>query len=331
MEQTLPKAIQAELDAAAEIEAKLAEEQAARNPNTDPAPNNDAKNPPAEPAPEPQGKAEPTTPAPKSDEETWQRRFEILTGKYNAEVPRLHEQLRDQTKTLEALQQQLEQIKTTPQPAPAPETPLVTSQDEETFGADLIDLQRRVTTEGIAKAVEPLLKRVAELENTIKNMADLPKKVDYVVEQQVQSAEDRYWNAVKTAIPDWDSVDVDPRWIEFLDGKPPFSVKTYRELALEAIQAGLVPPVVELVSAWKEQAGITKASQNQKNAQQELRSQVAPTKSNASATPAAKKVWSGAEYERAFDPRLSSELSAEEIDQLQAEAELAYQEGRIQW
>lgn len=322
MEQNLPKAIQAELDAAAEIEAQIAAEQA---PSTD-----EPKAPEQSAAPEPVAGNEPSTPPAaqgSQEDESWKKRFDVLTGKYNAEVPRLHDQLREQTNALEKLQQELEALKTKAPSNPEPETPLVTSNDEETFGADLIDLARRITRDEQSK----VLKELAELRAAVQAISNLPKQVERVVEQQAISAEERYWNAVKAVVPDWDSIDQDGRWIDWLQLTPPFSVKTYRELAMEAIQAGLVQPIVELVKEWKTQAGIAQNVQANQAAKQELQSQMAPSKSNASSVPTAKKVWTGAEYERAFDPRLSKEMSESDIEALQAEAELAYSEGRIQW
>lgn len=324
MEQNLPKAIQDELDVAAQIEAQIAAEQTAP-----PEPEKEAEN--TNPPEAPVGNEPSTPPAAQGsqEDESWKKRFDVLTGKYNAEVPRLHDQLREQNAALEDLKREINTLRTTPpeiQPE-QPKTPLVTSNDEETFGADLIDLARRVAQDEFKK----VMSEIAEIKTAVKAVSNLPKQVEQVVEQQAITAEERYWNAVKTTVPDWDSIDQDARWIDWLGQTPPFSIKTYRELAYDAIQTGKVQPITELVKEWKSQMGITAAAQTNQSAKQELQSQVAPSKSNASAVPAAKKVWTGAEYERAFDPRLSKEMSEQEQDALQAEAELAAQEGRVQW
>lgn len=322
MEQDLPKAIQAELEAAEAIEKQLAAEAAAPEGNTDPAPAE-----PAQPsAPESAKVTEPTPQSTDGEEESWKRRFETLTGKYNAEVPRLHQQLKDQRSEFEQLRQELEAMKVKPTEPEAPKEQLVTSNDEETFGSDLIDVMRRVTREGL----DALSNRLAKLEQRLDAVAELPKQMEQVVKHQVQTEEQRFWAAVEALVPDWTQVDTDPRWVEWLGLTPDYALVTYRELAQDAIRAGHPDKVANLVNAWKASVGIT-TEPSKSDTKQELARQVAPSKSNASATPAAKKIWTGAEYERAYDPRLSAEMPESEIEALQAEAELAYQEGRIQW
>lgn len=325
MEQDLPKAIQAELDAADAIQAQLAAEQVAPEGNTPEPEVKPAETPSTEPADkvtDPQ-----TQPSDGHQDDAWKQKFDVLTGKYNAEVPRLYQQLKEQSTALERLQAELALQKATPAEPEKPKDSLVTSNDEETFGSDLIDLQRRVTQDEIGKVTS----RIAHIEQMLENISQLPKQVEQVAQQQAQTLEDRYWGSVNQAIPDWNQIDSDPRWIEWLNLTPPFAVKTYRELAAEAIGAGQVQPVVELVKAWKDQAGIAQSQTTQANNKQELQRQVAPTKSNASNVPQGKKMWTAADYEKAFDPRLSAEMSEADIDALQAEAELAYSEGRIQW
>lgn len=322
MEQELPKAIQAQLEEAEAIEKQIAAELAApKDGNTQ-----DPNAVPAQPdAPETDKVAEPTPP--KTDDinqgdDGWKQKFEVLTGKYNAEVPRLYQQLKDQASALEQLQKRLEEAAAKPVEPEKPAESLVTSKDEDTFGSDLIDLARRVTRDEVGV----VLNRIGQLEAMLKNISELPKQVELVAQQQAESTTERFWNAVEKRIPDWNQIDTDQRWIEFLNQAPPFSMKSYRELAGEAIAAGQVDPIAAMVDTWKAQAGIT----GQNNAKQELARQVAPTKQNGSSAPQGKKTWTMAEYERAYDPRLSSEMSEAEIEALQAEADQALVEGRIQ-
>jgi hypothetical protein len=89
---SLPKQIQAELDAAARIESELAAPPQAQE---QPAPATEVNTPPVQPAAEPPAPAAPVASAePVQDAEYWRRRFETMQGKYNAEVPRLHQDLR---------------------------------------------------------------------------------------------------------------------------------------------------------------------------------------------------------------------------------------------
>jgi hypothetical protein len=329
VEQELPKAIQEELELAEAIEKQIAAEVATPNKgNTD--------QPKADPAqfPAPEVAETVTEPTPQQAEtvsqgdDGYKQKFEVLTGKYNAEVPRLHQQLKEQSSALDRLQAEMESLKAKPVEPEIPKESLVTSKDEDTFGSDLIDLARRVTKDEVGV----VLQRIGQVESMLKNIAELPRRVDQVVQQQAENQEQRFWGTVSQQIPDWTSVDSDPRWIEWLNLTPPFALKSYRELASDAIQAGQAGPIVELVKAWKQQAGIATANATQANNKQELARQVAPTKQAGSQVPQGKKIWTAAEYERVFDPRLlGGEMSEAEIEALQAEADLAVQEGRVKW
>jgi hypothetical protein len=321
VEQALPKAIQAQLEEAEAIEKQIAAELAAPNGNTQ----DDVPNQAQPEAPDADKVTEPTPTEVNgldTEDDGWKKRFDVLTGKYNAEVPRLYQQLKDQAQALEAVQKQLDDAKAKPaEPEPKRES-LVTSNDEDTFGSDLIDLARRVTRDEVGA----LNNKIDKLESMLSQITDLSKQVEVVSQNQAESVSERFWNAVEKRIPGWNEIDTDQRWIEFLNQAPQFSVKTYRELAGEAINAGQIEPLAAMVDTWKAQSGIT----SQQNAKQELARQVAPTKQNGSNVPQGKKVWTMAEYERAYDPRLGAEMSESEIEALQAEADLALTEGRLQ-
>ena len=318
----LPKQIQAQLDAAEEIERQMAEAASPQG-NTE-----QVEDPQPTPAPTP----EPSNPAPTPQSEVddgFKKKYDALSGKYNAEVPRLHNQLKAQAEALQKLTDELDALKTKPVEPPKPKEVLVTSKDEETFGSDLIDVARRIAKDEISV----LMDRFSALERAVAGIAKIPEQVQRIESRQVQSAEEQFWGQINTEIPDWSEVDANPEWIEFLGQKAPFSVRPYRELALEAIAAGDVASIVELVKVWKDQAGITQAQVQKDKISQELQSQTQPGKQRA-APPVNQdkgRTWTGEEYQAAFDPRLIRTLSQAEVDKLQAEAEQAYVEGRVRW
>lgn len=322
-ENKLPKQIQAQLDEAAEIERQITE---ATSPQGNTEPENLETQPTQTPAPEP---AETAQTPPVEVDDGFKKKYDALTGKYNKEVPRLHEQLREQATSLQKLQDELAALKAKPVEPPKPKEALVTEKDEETFGKDLIDVARRVAQDEITALSE----RFSAMERILAGIAKIPERVQQIETRQVQSAEERFWNDINTAIPDWNEVDADPEWIEFLGQKAPFSVRQYRELAVEAISVGDVASIVELVNLWKDKSGKTQAATQQSKIQQELQSQTQPSKQRAAQPINTDKgrTWTGEEYQMAFDPRLSRTMSQTEIDKLQAEAEQAYAEGRVNW
>lgn len=320
----LPKAIQAQLDEAAEIEKQLKQpETPPETTDTDP-----VADPAPEPAPEAVPQSEPASePKQEVPEETWERRFKTLAGKYEAETPRLHQQIRDLQTQLESQAQALIELQSRPEPTPEPAKPLVTSDDEESFGADLVNLMRRVASE----ATNSVADRLARLEAAAAQLNTLQQKVTEVSTSQAQTAEERFYAKITDAVPDWQEVDKDERWLAWLAEYDPI-VGGPRQGALnaagEALDAGRV---IALFNQWKA-AHVVPQQQAVAQNQAELQRQVAPSKSKATtAKPVTEKIWSAEEYERAFDPRLRATMSNDEVSKLQAEADRAAAEGRVRW
>lgn len=328
----LPKAIQEQLDAAEAIQQQMQNQTV--EPVTPPAEPNPEPQPPAEPTPDPQP-AEPqpqpqvTPPDATDPEPDWKQRAKTLEGKYNAEVPRLHGQLKDLNTQLAHALEQIHQLKTAQPAPPEPKRPeLITKDDEETFGSDLIDLSRRVVREEFAQLAPQV---VAELR---KEFAPIREQVGEVQKKTAQTEEERFWTSIDTAVPDWREIDQDQKWLEWLAEYDPMTGKT-RQTALDdahnALDAARVAAIFKVFKGTFQPAPAT-APQATNQKREELQRQVAPSKSRAATTaPAPERTWTAEEYERAFDPRLSATMSADQISQLQAEADKAYAEGRVKW
>ena len=155
---------------------------------------------PADPPPQETPEAPPPTPeppvspppAPAPAAEDWQHKFQTLQGKYNAEVPGLRSQVANLTQQIEELRAK---PPATPEPAAAatpPATKLITDEDTETYGADLIDLIRRVAVENdagerarlqgeIADVRKQLAAQATQVETVTGNVAD-ERRATYFVE-----------------------------------------------------------------------------------------------------------------------------------------------------
>lgn len=314
MDQALPAAVQAQLDEAEAIEKAIAAEQEARN-----APPADTPEPEAKPEPVAEKVAEPQPEARPAEDDTYRARFESLQGKYNAEVPRLYQQVKEANQALAEMRQQLESLKS--QPAqPAPVEPTVTSEDEEAFGADLIAVMKKVAKQEAAEVAKQNEQRVSTVD----------RKVDSVLQDQAVTAGEKFMTAIAQAVPDWETINTDPRWLQWLGEYSP-ETGAPRQAALDAASANLDSTrTIGMFNLWKSLNPATPSQADK--AKQELASQVAPDKSAAAAPSATTdKIWTGEDYERAFDVRLSRTMSQPEIDALQAEAERAYNEGRVRW
>jgi len=269
-----------------------------------------------EPQPSPQDKAQ--------DESKWEHKYKRLQGKYNAEVPRLH----DEVKELRALVQQLQQQQAQPpaQPEPEPEQPshLVTDEDVDAFGEDLIDLQRRVAREVAAEFSQKL--SALEQEN-----AQLKEQFGTVRTTSFEAK-------LLQQVPDFYELDKDPAWIEWLNEWDPMLRAPRRNVAGAAYQAGDVEAVKHYVDLFRQQQGPAPAAPQPTPAvkperKQELERQVQPTRANKRPQPGQKagKVYTANEAEQAFNNIrvLISKGKRDEAAALEQEISAAYAEGRV--
>lgn len=316
----IPKQIQQQLEEAERIEQQLA----AGAPANEDTP---ADPPPAEPPAEPPVAAapEPTPPAEPVDE--WRQRYDTLRGKYDAETGRLHETLRQTTAQLTALQQQVTQLtQRPPEPPKAPEQPLVTGQDDEKFGSDLIDVMRRAAQEQL----RPLMQRLESLESLAKSIGAKASRVEQVEQEVVQSRQERFYSELTSAVPNWEEVNKDQRWLQWLAEKDPILGKT-RQAALDEASSVLDHPrVAAMFKLFISQ--VMPPTPPTQQAKTELARQVAPAKSSKTTVqPQGAKVYTGRDYHHWLDPRRVHDTDNAKLQAMIAELERAYVENRIQW
>jgi hypothetical protein len=241
---TLPRAVQRQVEAA---EALLtgadqpAETQTAVL-ETPPEPQQEPTAQVAAPAPEP-------SPAqvqqPKDD---WQQKYQILQGKYNAEVPQLHHQVKDLTRKLSETADRMEQIAKSQETKPAEQRQNADPKDVENFGSDLVDMVQRVAQQmlgGVAAKVEgvaiDLEKRIAQLEQVVKGTSQAVNV----------TAEELFFNKLTTQVPDWEAVNADERFLAWLGEVDPMLGQP-RQAALDAAQQNLnVARTVSIFNMFK--------------------------------------------------------------------------------
>lgn len=323
----LPKQVQAQLKELEKIEQQLAQGQ-----NTPPAPDpqpavEDPKpaEPPADPAPATEPKPAEPTPTPTEPvvaEETWQQKYKTLKGMYDAEVPRLHAELRELKGTVESLRKAPE-----PKPAepakPAQPTKLVTDADVEAFGQDLIEVQRKVAREVAAEFR-------AELDALKAENAELRQQVGDTGNKVVEASFDVRLHRL---VPDFEAVNTDPQWIEWLNEIDPMLRGPRKLAAQNAFAAGDAEGVAHYVKLFKESQAPA-AVEPTKQKTEELERQIQPSRNSAASTPVASpkgRIYTNADVTKMFQQaiNLSNRGQFDEAKRLEAEIDAAYMEGRV--
>lgn len=187
-------------------------------------------------APNPDKPAEPQTPAtpqtptesPKSeDADYWRQRFEVMQGKYNAEIPRLVDQVNALNTKVQELTAQ-GQAQETPANKPASvEEALSTLHD--TYGSDL--------TDALDRLVQARLQGVEE-------------KVNKVETVTAKSAWEKFYDHLDKNAENWRKLNSDPGFLKFLESPAPFVGIPYSALLTQAFEAGNAERTAEIFNHY---------------------------------------------------------------------------------
>lgn len=318
----LPKQVEQQLKEVEELERSLtAQPEAAETqtePQTDPQP---AEGTPTE-ATEQTNVVELKQPEPTPD---WEQKYKSLKGHFDAEVPRLHAQNKELAAQLQQLQQTVESLKQQPAPTAAEPERLVTADDEEHFGADMIDVQRRVAKEVMREYVTPLQ---GELKAAYAKIGELETALNRTGGEVATMT---FEQKLSQTVPDFAEINADPKWIAWLDELDPYTGNPRRAWAEYVYNKGDVAAVKKVVDFYKSSAN-PQVNERQVR-QKELERQVTPTRANtASSTPsAADRIYTEAEVNRLFNKVRELNVSGkyEEASRLENELSAAYMQGRV--
>lgn len=317
---SLPRAVQQQVEEADALVAQMNGTQPV-NPDTgEPIVNTE---PQPAPEPEPQNISPEPEPKPAVSEETWEQKYHTLKGKFDAEVPRLYAQVRELNTQVTQLTADLAVAKAQPaQPVPASTPSLITEQDKEAFGADLIDLIERATEAKLAGSRQLEAQLTAEI-------AELKGKLGNVTERQVVSDKDRYESALTTAVPDWQALNVDQGFLNWLaEVDPVYGVPRQYALnnAYEALDAGRTATIF---NQYKKSVTPPAPSTTRPN----LNSQVAPTRSRTSPAPSNanldKRVYTQQDIDAFYAEWRRGMIDEAEAVQIEKDIHAATVEGRI--
>lgn len=209
----LPAAIQAQVEQADAILAAMNAPQDGQTQNTE---GGQAADPQTAPAASASPQAEPQAPASAQSvtgEETWERKFKSLQGIFNKEVPSLQNQVKDLTKRLELAVQQMEASKAAPEPEPVAHKQEADPKDVENFGSDLVEMVQRTAERmfgGVASKVD------AELMKLVNRIAEVERQLQGTAQTVALTAEEKFFDQVTKLVPNWEEVNQDPLFIEWL-------------------------------------------------------------------------------------------------------------------
>lgn len=193
--------------------------------------------PPAEQAPQPA--PEPAPPVPTTEE--------IKTVDYAAEYNSMRGRWRQSQDTINSMQsqmsqmgQELQRLTDALQARQAPPKPLLTPEDEKTYGPELIDMTQRAARAAVLNDIEEVRQRQDELARR---------------EQRLQNQ--TVLNQLDVQLPNWRQVNVDPAFLEWLRLPDVYSGGVRGQMLREAFQAASVPRVLAFFNGYLAEAKAT--------------------------------------------------------------------------
>ena len=249
--------------------------------------------------------AAPKPAQPAHDGEDWQHKYQVLKGKYDAELPRALDEAHYWQDRCTQLQTALEQAKATEPPAAKANDAPVPSDLVDTLGEDA------------AKAVAQLLKQQREeLTNQFGAQLQSTAQLSY------QSAADNFWARVRQSLPNYNELRVDPGLNAWLNQAWPGSRQTRLQIAMEAEKALDADAFIGLLQAY------------QPAATPEVRKAPAPTPRRAAGggeAPPPERPMSGEEYRQKSQRviELRQDGRYQQAADLEKELDAAKRSGRV--
>lgn len=310
----LPKAIQAEVDRVAQLEAPPTPPPALDVPPVDQAP---PATPPVEP---PAATPDQSVDQLKADLARANQRASTAEGMLRSQGEQMRQERADSTGRFQKMDQQIAHLTELIQAKQTTAEPSV--KDVEAFGADLVDMVRR-QSDGIAReAVQQHLSAVLD------RISKLEQNVNGVSQNVTASAERSFFGELERAVSDWREINADARFHAWLAEIDPIYGVRRQDALITAQQAQDAQRVVSIFNAFKATLPPPKPAPKQ-----ELQAQVAPARSgNEQATP-----QPGVEYVRQSEidnfQRLASRGqfrgTEAEMDALTTKYHRAILEGRV--
>lgn len=142
---------------------------------------------------------------------------------------------------------------------------------------------------------------------------------------------------LRKRVPGFDEINTAQEFVDWLSQDDPVSGLNRTVIVQDAYQKLDVERLVRLINMFLQETGFVPPSLKKAQRNEAVSEHVAPSTvadssdlTTANVNDLAKKVWTQAEYIRVFDPRFVKEVGEERAAQLQAIADAAVAEGRIQ-
>lgn len=189
---------------------------------------------------------EPEPPVAAVSEETWESKYKTLFGKYNAEVPRMAEDIKKWKGDAIALSKRVEELEAS-----------IETKTKESKSGTLDAALDRIAEEypDFGKVIKELndnhKKEIEALENKFKSTLD--SRVTPIEADVVKTREENFNDdMIRAGVPNWKEIDVSPEFTAWLSQPAPYGQYTKLELLQDASRALNAPVVAKFFKDFLE-------------------------------------------------------------------------------
>jgi hypothetical protein len=259
-----------------------------------------------------QGSDETPGDQPKRSETYWEHRFNVMSGKYAAEVPALRREVSELKGQLEAKGREIDALKQASNPAnnPGGLTDEQIQKGKEEFGEDFVlFVQKMIDSKAIPATDDSKVRQLEDQLNEIK-------------ERDQQKAQATFWTVLTELVPDWKQINANQAFHAFLSQFDSQTGKQRQQTLADAQQALDADGVAAVFNDFKKQQPAPKPRIPD--------DQVDPQTSRATETPQGQTVWTDGEIKKFYKDAAAGKYSASERERLEADIFAALNEGRVQ-
>lgn len=246
-------------------------------------------------------------------EQSWHDKFLTLDGKYKAEVPRLHAEITNLRNTISERDAEIERLKSqgSQQAGSGGETESTESaisRLREEYGDELAD----ALNEEVKRIEGAADKRVEQVEREVRDMRG----------ETQQTRTQRFFTDLAEAVPDYQEINADNRFLSWLGEVDPMVGRTRQELLSEGEQQLNAQRVAAVFDAFKrEHAPAEKPKQPQQS----------PNKGRNAEEPASKPTYTNAQIEKFYTDKRKGKYKRDPERARRIEREIfdAQAEGRV--
>ena len=259
---------------------------------------------------QPEQVEESTTPV---AEPNFEQKYKVLEGKYNAEVPRMAQENRSLKEELESLRSEVTNLKTLTAKPKEEVKPLVSQEDRDQFGDDLIEVMKKASREVMSESLGS---------NT--EVDTLKQELNTIKKQQSNSQELTFYNELNTLFPSWRQGNEDAGFLTWLNEVDKYSGQTRQQLLSQAESNRDARRVatffIDYFGQQQSEPSTSKPS---------LEEQVSPKPSGKTNVPPAKKFYSNRELAQFYNAVRNGKINKAEAERIERDIFKAQSEGRI--